>query len=104
MKLLAWTRDSSWCWADLHPRHRDGAELRRRNRAREAAVVRREVDQLELTCIEPGCHPRFHDSYWDMNDDSRAPTTAVWRALIENEEGLRFINFRGTYTVETREE
>lgn len=85
---------------ELKRRHQ--AALRRRNRARETERVRREVDVVELTCVEPGCHPRYHDNYWSMNDDHAAPTTAIWRALVENDEGLRFVDFDGAYRTETR--
>lgn len=78
------------------------AALRRRNRAREAETVRREVAAVELTCVEPGCHPRFHDRTWDMNDEYQAPSDAVWRALVENDEGLKFVDFDGTYRTETK--
>lgn len=77
------------------------AALRRRNRAREAEAVRREVAQVELTCVEIGCHPRYHDSYWDMNDDHAAPSAEVWRALVENEHALGSFDFDGTYRTET---
>ena len=77
------------------------ATLRRRNRAREADALQREVAQVELTCVEPGCHPRYHDNYWDMNDDHAAPSAEVWRALVENDEGLRFVDFDGAYRTET---
>jgi hypothetical protein len=60
------------------------------------------VAAVELTCVEPGCHPRFHDHNWDMNDEYQAPSDAVWRALVENDEGLRFVDFTGSYRVETR--
>lgn len=83
-------------------KRRRQAALRRRNRAREAEAVRREVDAVELTCPEPGCHPRFHDRSWSMNDEYQAPSDAVWRALAEDDEGLRFVDFDGTYRTETR--
>lgn len=78
------------------------AALRRRNRAREADRLQRELAQVELTCPEPGCHPRYHDNYWSINDDSQAPSAEVWRALVEDEEGLRFVDFDGAYRTETR--
>lgn len=105
--MLAWpnTKRLSRVYLGLihasETKRRRQAPLRRRNRAREAEELRREVDAVELTCEEPGCHPRYHDHYWDMNDDSQAPTAEVWRALIENDEGLRFVDFEGTYRIET---
>lgn len=78
------------------------AALRRRNRAREADQLQRELAREELTCPEPGCHPRYHDRTWDMNDDHAAPSAEVWRALAENDEGLRFVDFDGAYRTETK--
>lgn len=100
--MLRRIRDGHWDGRDMHPRYQVGAHHRRRNRAREVETVRREVNAVELTCEEPGCHPRYHDSYWDMNDDHAAPTAEVWRALVENEQGLRFVNFTGSYRTESR--
>lgn len=83
-------------------KRRSQASLRRRQRAREAAQVRREIDAVELTCVELGCRPEFHDRTWSMNDEYQAPSDAVWRALAENDEGLRFVDFDGAYRTETR--
>lgn len=70
-------------------------------RTRATDVVRRELRDVELKCVEPGCHPRFHDRGYDMNDEYQAPSHAVWKALAENDEGLRFIDFAGAYISES---
>lgn len=99
-KMLAWPNGRK-IWGIPEDIPRSGkAVLRRRNRSREAEAVRREVSrEIELTCPEIGCHPRFHDRVWDMNDEYTAPSNEVWRALVENDEGLRFIDFDGRYAV-----
>lgn len=78
------------------------AALRRRNRAREADRLQRKLAQeLELTCPEAGCCPSHHDKTWSMNDEYQAPSDAVRRALAEDDEGLRFVDFDGAYRTET---
>lgn len=107
MKMLAWpnTKRSSRVYLGLlyvqQLKRGRQAALRRRNRAREDDALRRELarDDELLPCPEPGCHPRHHDARWDMNDEYQAPSDAVWRALVENDDGLRFVDFNGTYTV-----
>lgn len=95
-------RAYSWDSRDfvMDSRYANQGGVRRTVRARERAQLQRELAcEVELTCVEPRCHPRFHDRTWSMNDEYQAPSDAVWRALCENDEGLRFVDFDGAYTV-----
>lgn len=38
---------------------------------------------------------------FNMNDDYSCPSNEVFQALMENDAGLRFIDFEGTYTTES---
>ena len=74
--------------------------LRRRNRAREVEAVRIEIERETVRVYH-----RTHQEIWqdgrpfDMNDEYTAPSNAVWNALAENDDGLRFIDFEGEYSV-----
>lgn len=75
-----------------------GAPFRRRNRAREVEAVRREIER------EGDAHAVYswrESRSFNMNDEYSAPSHAVWKALAEDDEGYRFIEFDGKYTVES---
>ena len=72
----------------------DGAKFRRRNRARDTEDVR----QLVEVESDPAYRlPEPFQLYW--TDDEAAPSDEVWRWCCENYEGLRFVDFDGTYTL-----
>lgn len=41
---------------------------------------------------------RDYYDHWAHNDEN-CPSNEVWRAEVENEQGLRFVDFNGKYTV-----
>ena len=99
-KMMSWSNGCTYDFREQHPRYRAGEQMRRLVRAREAEAIRQDVqrEMPDLTCMEIGCHPRFHDRMWAMNDEYSAPSNEVWRALMENDQGLRFVDFDGKYT------
>jgi hypothetical protein len=100
-KMLAWPNGRKiWGIPEDVPRTRGGrATLKRRNRAREAETVRREIGrEIAAERAQTWAERRR----WDMNDEYQAPSIVVWRALSENDEGLRFVDFDGSYTCESK--
>lgn len=96
-RMLSLTPKGKWCWfADFHPRYRDGAETRQRNRAFEKATLQRErldvpeeihdAHRFDL-CHEDGCH------CWCSLDMS------PWCPAVKNQVALESVGFDGTYTV-----
>jgi hypothetical protein len=72
----------------------EARQIRRRNRAREDEAVRKQVaDDLKT--------PTWREQRdFQLNDEYRPMDTQTWRALGENDEGLRFVDFDGSYTIE----
>lgn len=94
-RMLAWIKDPSYTLQDFFPRDRDGDEIRHRNRAREKDRQRHE-ERKEAQAPEPG------EVFHVLNDNDCA-SDDVWRAEAENQAGLRFVDFYGTYTTETED-
>lgn len=99
---MNWWRGSElgWCCSAHKTKGVKPQAVRRRNRARHQVIAADEVfDATAVPHFED-----FHDQFaasrlYDMNDEYSCPSVQVWRALVENDEGLRFVDFDGTYTV-----
>lgn len=86
--MLACVKDCKWCWWNERPAAANGDVVRRRNRAREADTMAREC-RSEIAAPPP----------WDFGDDNAERSNEVWRADVENDMGLAYVDFDGTYTV-----
>jgi hypothetical protein len=90
-QMLAWANGGTYCWADFSPRTpRDADAIRRRNRARERARVRRDIfDDLSYS-IFPDTDPlELTDAQSDAEDEN-----------FENEKSVRFSGC--IYTIESK--
>lgn len=102
-KMLSWANGEKF---HVDPHHScrprgGGVEFRRRNRAREAEAVRKLIDSEGTPShVFDWQEMRYEQRHFDMNDEYTAPSNEVWRALAENDEGLRFVDFEGKYTCE----
>lgn len=72
---------------DFYPRSWK-QELVRLQRSRERNALEHEWFE-EMRAVEP----------WDFGDDNAPRSHEVWRADVENDAGMRFVEFDGTYTV-----
>lgn len=62
--------------------------FKQRQRARERVQLKRELF-VDMRAVDP----------WDFGDDNALRSNEVWRADVENDAGLRLVEFDGTYTV-----